>query len=145
MNEEPYLTPSIFPEEEKSDDHIPYENEGIEIPKVKPLNAGAVLANVREQQKARNAARAKEEMDRIATRLAEPPAASVPAGSASGEKATVPEGSPSGVNYWYVTLAILAFIGNVIFFLPLCILGLFGLSKHPFLGYFMFRDIFRKS
>ena len=81
----------------------------------------------------------------------------MPAGSASGEtpssvsgdgiadKATVPEGSPSGVNYWYVTLAILAFIGNVIFFLPLCILGLFGLSKHPFIGYFMFRDIFRKS
>ena len=85
------------------------------------------------------------------------PSGSGPAGSASGEtpssvsgvgiadKATVPEGSPSGVNYWYVTLAILAFIGNVIFFLPLCILGLFGLSKHPFIGYFMFRDIFRKS
>ena len=73
------------------------------------------------------------------------PSDSAPAGSASGEKAPVPEGSPSGVNYWYVTLAILAFIGNVIFFLPLCILGLFGLSKHPFIGYFMFRDIFRKS
>ena len=73
------------------------------------------------------------------------PSDSAPAGSASGEKATVPEGSPSGVNYWYVTLAILAFIGNVIFFLPLCILGLFGLSKHPFIGYFMFRDFFRKS
>lgn len=73
------------------------------------------------------------------------PSDSAHAGSASGEKATVPEGSPLGVNYWYVLLAILAFIGNVIFFLPLCILGLFGLSKHPFLGYFMFRDIFRKS
>ena len=136
MNEEPYLTPSIFPEEEKSDDHIPYENEGIEIPEVK-LN----LTDI-------NAARAKEEMDWIAARLAEPDPASsatVPAGSASGEKAPVPEGSPSGVNYWYVTLAILAFIGNLIFFLPLCLLGLFGLSKHPFIGYFMFRDIFRKS
>lgn len=61
----------------------------------------------------------------------------------------MPEGSPSAPPSTFRKIIVnicivLAFIANIIFFLPLCLLGLFGLSKHPFLGYFMFRDMLRR-
>lgn len=66
-----------------------------------------------------------------------------------GSEATMPEGSPSAPPSTFRKIIVnicivLAFIANIIFFLPLCLLGLFGLSKHPFLGYFMFRDMLRR-
>ena len=66
-----------------------------------------------------------------------------------GSEATMsevpPSAPPSAFRKILVNICIvLAFIANIIFFLPLCLLGLFGLSKHPFLGYFMFRDMLRR-
>ncbi|MBQ7540027.1 MAG: hypothetical protein IJT13_02770 [Bacteroidaceae bacterium] len=48
------------------------------------------------------------------------------------------------VNFWYIVLVILSIIANLILFIPLCLLGFFGLSNHPFIGYFMFRDMMRR-
>lgn len=49
---------------------------------------------------------------------------------------------------WMIILFVLAAIGYVIFsvffFIPLFILALFGISKHPFMGYIIFRDLMRK-
>ena len=42
-----------------------------------------------------------------------------------------------------VLAVILTIIANVFLFLPLCILGIFGLTKHPFISYFIFRDYLR--
>ncbi len=45
---------------------------------------------------------------------------------------------------WLIILFVLAAIGDVFFFIPLCVLALFGISKHPFMGYIIFRDLMRK-
>ena len=83
----PYIAPSLFP-----------DYDGIEIPEVK-LN----LTDI-------NAARAEEETASIAARLAEPSTASVPAGSASGEKMETSE----GLSLSSSVLPVLAVLGIVI-------------------------------
>lgn len=62
------------------------------------------------------------------------------------EQAAIEAAKPSLLKkVWCIFLAILCFVGKVVFFLPLCILGLFGMSKHPWFSFFVFRDMLRRN
>ena len=108
------------------------------------LDYETVLANILKEKAEREAAAS----DSASADLSAPTKGSAPTDSVGGNTATMPDGSPSEKpqsNPWFILFAILALIGQVIFFIPLAILALFGLADHPFLGYFVFRDIMRHS
>ena len=44
---------------------------------------------------------------------------------------------------WTYILAAIAPLANILFFIPMFILTLLGLSQHPFIGYLFFRDLMR--
>lgn len=59
-------------------------------------------------------------------------------------KEETPQPAPHA-NGWYIALYVLNIIANILFFIPMLLLTLFGITKHPFLGYFLCRDIMRNS
>lgn len=114
----------------KSYTYNPYLDDELVAPEVKPWDADDVLGNIRDQREAKRQERAQAERARIVE---------------MGIDTKQPEQKKEkSVNFWYIVLVILSIIANLILFIPLCLLGFFGLSKHPFIGYFMFRDMMRR-
>ncbi len=87
---------------------------------------------------------AKERDEQAAKRQAE-----IAAILATPDPAPIEEPAPDTpaprTNGWYIFLFTLNIIANILFFIPMLLLTLVGITKHPFLGYFIFRDIMRNS